>query len=90
MLRPRGLPAGLTLQLRLEGRDVVFKKDNAEQSLLKEGEPLVQPQIVVQASGDLVPFDIYLRRDGTTEERRITGTLEGKIEIHDDARERQR
>ncbi|HEX7374027.1 MAG TPA: type II secretion system minor pseudopilin GspH [Steroidobacteraceae bacterium] len=90
LLRPRGLPAGLTLQLRLEGRDVVFKKDPAEQSLLKEGEPLIQPQVVVQASGDLVPFDIYLLRDGTTEERRVSGTLEGKIEVHDDARERQR
>jgi general secretion pathway protein H len=89
MLRPRALPAGLTLSLQLEGRDVVFKKDAAAESLLKEGEPLIQPQIVVQASGDLVPFDVYLRRDGTTEERRIAGTLEGKIEIHNDARERQ-
>ena len=89
LLRPRALPEGLALQLRLEGRDVVFRKEEP-QSLLKEAEPLVQPQIVVQASGDLVPFDIFLRRDGTTEERRISGTVEGAIEIHDDARERSR
>jgi len=57
--------------------------------LLKEGEELVLPQVVVQASGDLVPFDIVLRRDGTTEERRVSGTIEGKVEIHDDARERR-
>ena len=88
MLRPRGLPAGLTLQLRLEGRDVVFRK-NDDTDLLKKGEPVIQPQVVVQASGDLVPFDIFLRRDGTTEERRVSGTLDGKIEIHNDARERQ-
>lgn len=88
MLRPRALPAGLTLQLRLEGRDVVFRK-NDDTDLLKAGEPVIQPQVVVQASGDLVPFDIFLRRDGTTEERRVSGTLEGKIEIHNDARERQ-
>lgn len=90
MLRPRALPAGLTLALRVEGRDIGFRKDEAARSLLKESEPLIQPQVVVQASGDLVPFDIYLRRDGTTEERRITGTLDGTIEVHDDARERLR
>jgi general secretion pathway protein H len=89
LLRPRALPEGLTLQLRLEGRDVVFRKEEPP-SLLQEAEPLVQPQIVVQASGDLVPFDIFLRRDGTTEERRISGAVEGTIEIHDDARERAR
>ena len=89
MLRARTLPDGLTLQLRLEGRDVVFEKDEDSKPLLKEGEELVLPQVVVQASGDLVPFDIVLRRDGTTEERRVSGTVEGKVEIHDDARERR-
>jgi len=89
MLRARALPDGLTLQLRLEGRDVVFEKDEDSKPLLKEGEELVLPQVVVQASGDLVPFDIVLRRDGTTEERRVSGTIEGKVEIHDDARERR-
>lgn len=90
MLRPRALPDGLTLTLRLEGRDVVFRKNESQQSLLKDAEPLIEPQVVVQASGDLVPFDITLRRDGTTEERRVSGTIEGKIEIHNDALERTR
>ena len=89
MLRPRALPEGLTAQLRIDGREVVFRQPGST-SLLEEGEPPAEPQLVVQASGDLVPFDVVLRRDGTTEERRVAGTAEGRIEVHDDARERQR
>lgn len=89
MLRPRALPEGLTAQLRIDGREVVFRQPEST-SLLEEAEPPAEPQLVVQASGDLVPFDVVLRRDGTTEERRVAGTAEGRIEVHDDARERQR
>ena len=89
VLRPRTLPEGLSTQLRLEGREVVFKKDDAAPGLLESAEPRLEPQVVVQASGDLVPFDIYLRRDGTEEERRVSGTLDGRIEVHDDAREKR-
>jgi general secretion pathway protein H len=89
MLRARTLPAGLTAELRLEGRDLVLKARTPSEALLKEGEEPVLPQVVVQASGDLVPFDIVLKRDGTEEERRIAGTLEGRIETHNDARERR-
>jgi hypothetical protein len=89
MLRARALPEGMTATLRLEGRDVVLKKADEAKPLLKEGEELVQPQVVVQASGDLVPFDVVLQRDGTQEARRIAGTIDGKIEVHDDAREQR-
>jgi general secretion pathway protein H len=88
MLRPRALPDGMTARLRLEGRDVPLKKPDEKASMLADGEAPVQPQVVVQASGDLVPFDVVLQRDGTQEERRIAGTVDGKIEVHDDARER--
>ena len=48
------------------------------------------PQVVVQASGDLVPFEVLLRRDGTDEVRRVAGSdrrqvIAGKI---DDATQR--
>ena len=89
MLRPRPLPEGMTATLRLEGRDVVLKKADDAKPLLQEGEEPVQPQVVVQASGDLVPFEVVLQRDGTQEARRIAGTIDGKIEVHDDARERR-
>lgn len=75
LLRERTLPEGLNVALFLESRQVQL----VSRSTPTENAPVV-PQVVVQASGDLVPFEVVLRRDGTDEERRITGTLEGAIE----------
>ncbi len=76
LLRERTLPEGLTATLFLESRQVQLVSRSAP----TERTPPA-PQVVVQASGDLVPFEIVLRRDGTLEERRISGTVEGAIEI---------
>jgi len=82
LLRARTLPDGLGLRLRLEDREVLMKPRSgadAQQGLL--------PQVVVQASGDLDPFDIVFAREGTQEQRRLAGTTDGNIELHDDALE---
>ena len=84
LLRPRSLPAGLRLSLRLEDRNVQMKPRQPA----TEREP-IQPQVILQASGDLVPFDIVFARDGTDELRRVSGTLEGRIELHDDTPKRR-
>jgi general secretion pathway protein H len=85
LLRERTLPDGLNLALRLEDRDLRLKPRTAASEL----EPL-QPHVIVQASGDLAPFDVFLTRDGTQESRRISGTVLGTIELHDDRREQAR
>ena len=85
LLRPRTLPEGLNLSLRLEDRDVRLVERTAATA-----ENPIQPQVVMQASGDLVPFDIVLRRDGTEESRRVSGTVNGDVQLHDDAREQRR
>jgi general secretion pathway protein H len=85
LLRERTLPEGLNLALRLEDRDLRLKPRTAE----TEREP-IQPHVIVQASGDLAPFDVTLTRDGTQESRRISGTVLGTIELHDDRREQAR
>jgi general secretion pathway protein H len=85
LLRERSLPAGLVTSLVLESREVQLKprkQDNAPDAPLS-------PQLVVQASGDLVPFEIVFRREGTEEVRRVTGTVEGTIQVQkDDERSR--
>lgn len=78
LLRERTLPPGLTAALYLESRQVQL----ASRAAPTERTP-PSPQVVVQASGDLVPFEVLLRRDGTDEERWISGTLEGAIETRD-------
>jgi general secretion pathway protein H len=84
LLRTRALPEGLRLSLRLEDRNVQLKPRQPA----TERDPIL-PQVVLQASGDLVPFDVQFTRDGTRETRRVSGTLEGRIELHDDTREQR-
>jgi general secretion pathway protein H len=85
LLRERTLPEGLRLHLRLEDRDVKLKPREPE----TERDPIF-PQVILQASGDLVPFDLLFARDGTEEQRRVSGLLDGTVELHDDPREKRR
>lgn len=82
LLRPRSMPEGLRLSLRLEDRNVQLKPRQPA----TERDP-IQPQVILQASGEQVPFDVGFARDGTDERRRVSGTVEGRIEVHDDTRE---
>ena len=76
LLRERALPDGVEFELWLEGRSVRLA-DRAEPT---DRSPL-QPQVVVMASGDLIPFELRLRRAGTDEVRALTGSADGKFEI---------
>jgi general secretion pathway protein H len=77
LLRERTLPEGLVAALQLESRDVKLPA----RSQPTDTAPLA-PQVIVQASGDLVPFEVVLRRDGTREERRVAGAADGTIVVH--------
>ena len=79
LLRERTLPEGVNAALWLESREVVLD----DRSFPTEDNPAV-PQVVIFASGDLVPFDIQLEREGTDQRRWIVGDVEGKIEVTDD------
>jgi general secretion pathway protein H len=46
------------------------------------------PQIVVQASGDLVPFELLLHSSSSNERRAIRGNVEGQIDVQDPDAER--
>ena len=48
-----------------------------------------EPQIVVQASGDLVPFELLLTSSSSDERRTINGTVEGKIDVSNPDAERR-
>jgi general secretion pathway protein H len=86
LLRARALPDGMVAGLVLESRSVQLKPRPEEATATVT----LAPQIVVQASGDLVPFEIVLGREGTEEQRRITGTAEGTIQVQKDEDERSR
>lgn len=85
LLKERTLPDGLEASLRLESRPVRLPMRTAPTERER-----AQPQVVVMASGDLVPFEVRLERAGTQEIRAIVGSADGKLEIlaNDDVRRR--
>jgi general secretion pathway protein H len=86
LLRQRALPDGMVAGLVLESRSVQLKPRPEEATATTT----LAPQIVVQASGDLVPFEIVLGREGTEEQRRVTGAVDGTIQVQKDEDERSR
>jgi general secretion pathway protein H len=76
LLRERSLPDGLEAGLWLESRPVQLKARTEPSDLAPPA-----PQVVVMASGDLVPFEIRLQRAGTEEQRAVVGRVTGQIEI---------
>lgn len=48
-----------------------------------------EPQIVMQASGDLVPFDLTLTSSSSDERRTLKGSLDGKIDVSNPDDERR-
>jgi general secretion pathway protein H len=76
LLRERAFPPGLEAGLWLESRSVRLPVRAAP----TEREP-VQPQVLVMASGDLMPFEVRLERAGTKELRAVIASADGKFEI---------
>ncbi len=77
LLRERAFPPGLEAGLWLESRSVRLPVRAAP----TEREP-VQPQVLVMASGDLMPFEVRLDRAGTEELRAVIASADGKFQIH--------
>jgi len=76
LLRERALPDGLEAGLWLESRPVKLPPRVAP---TEREQPL--PQVMLLASGDLVPFELRLERAGTQEVRAVIGRIDGKLEI---------
>jgi general secretion pathway protein H len=79
LLRERLFPDGMSAGLWVESRSVQLRARGAT----SEREPPA-PQVMVLASGDLVPFEVHLERAGTEETRIIAGLADGRIELVQD------
>jgi general secretion pathway protein H len=76
LLRERMFPDGVEAELWLESRSVQLPARTAPTELTPPS-----PQVVVMASGDLVPFEVLLARAGTEELRAVVGHVEGRVEV---------
>jgi general secretion pathway protein H len=85
LLRERAFPDGLEAALWLESRPVKLQP-----RITPTERDRPQPQVLLMASGDLVPFEVRLERAGTQEIRAIIGSVDGKLQIlaNDEVRKR--
>jgi general secretion pathway protein H len=77
-LRARSLPAGLYLQLVVEGRPVVLRPPPREDD--EEALENWLPHVMIFSNGDLTPFELTLAREGGEARARIRSTDDGTIE----------
>lgn len=73
VLRARQLPAGVALELVVEGRKVVLPADLQRTALA--------PNVGVASSGELTPFELTIRREGSPDGQRLTQRPDGSVEL---------
>ena len=88
---PRKLPEGLRFRVWLDGREIVLK--TPPKKTIKEpkdedgdGKPDIDrtqapPQIVVLASGDVMPFELQIERDGTPSPWRVVAQADTDLRV---------
>lgn len=89
---PRKLPEGLRFRVWLDGREVVIKPPPARK-IRKEpkdedgdGKPDIDrsqapPQIVVAASGEIMPFELQIERDGAPAPWRVVAQPDNDLRV---------
>jgi len=76
----RTLPEGLRFRLWMEGRELVLKPGLPDRSKKGEGEKW-PPQLTVLSSGDVVPFELQIERDGAPAMWRMTSLADGDLRV---------
>jgi general secretion pathway protein H len=76
----RTLPEGLRFRLWMEGRELVLKPGLPDRSKKDESEKW-PPQLTVLSSGDVVPFELQIERDGAPAMWRMTSLADGDLRV---------
>lgn len=76
----RKLPEGLRFRLRVESRDVVMKPDLPNRGDEDENRKW-PPQVMVFSSGDVMPFELELERDGAPSMWRVTALADSDLRV---------
>ncbi len=76
----RTLPEGLRLRLWLESREIILKPGLPDRSKKDESQKF-PPQLTVLSSGDVVPFEMQIERDGAPALWRMTSLADGDLRV---------
>ncbi|MDY6946612.1 MAG: type II secretion system minor pseudopilin GspH [Pseudomonadota bacterium] len=82
---PRELPEGLRFRMRLESREVVLKPSLPDRSDKDENQRH-PPHVMVLSSGDVMPFELEIEREGAPALWRVTALANNdlRVEIRDE------
>lgn len=88
---PRKLPEGLRFRMWLDGRELVLKplskkKREEPKDEDQDGKPDFDrtqppPQIVILSSGEIMPFELQIERDGAPSEWRVVGQADNDLRV---------
>jgi general secretion pathway protein H len=84
----RSLPDGLRFRLWLEGREIVLKPGLPDRSQ-KDEHQKYPPQLTVLSSGEVVPFELHIERDGAPALWRMTALADGDLRIEERRSDRE-
>jgi len=76
----RELPEGLKFRTWIEAREIVLKPE-APDWKLKEASKKYAPQILVLSSGDIIPFELRIERDGAEAPWRVLSLPDSDLRI---------
>jgi general secretion pathway protein H len=76
----RALPDGLRFRLWMENREIVLKPGLPDRSKKEESQKW-PPQLTVLSSGDVVPFELQIERDGAPALWRVTAMPDGDLRV---------
>ena len=87
LLKPRQLPAGIVIEIEIDGREIVLKRktqaamnESDEDSEQTETEAY-RPQIWLYSSGDMSPFLIRFRREFANDGLILEYSEDGSVEL---------
>lgn len=84
----RELPEGLRFRLRLESREIVMKPSLPDRGDVDENKKW-PPQVMVLSSGDVMPFELEIEREGAPALWRVTALADNdlRVEIRDERKQ---
>lgn len=76
----RQLPEGLRFRLRVESRDIVMKPNLPNRGDKDENEKS-PPQVMVFSSGEVMPFELQIEREGAPSLWRVTALADNDLRV---------
>lgn len=76
----RRLPEGLRFRLRVESRQIVMKPDLPNRGDKDENKKW-PPQVLVLSSGEVMPFELEIEREGTPSLWRVTALADNDLRV---------